>query len=89
MLHDTFISNQQTFFQKVRSMDYILLSCILLIGMLSCFAMYSSEGGEISFYTKNHAIRFIVFFIMMIFISFINIKRWFSLSYIFYFIFTT
>ncbi len=86
MLRSSSITNQLTFFQKLRSLDYILLLIILLIGILSCFAMYSSEGGEISFHTKNHAIRFIIFFMMMIFLSFINIKIWHASSYFFYFI---
>ena len=84
MYNNITFSNQQTFFQKLRSIDYFLLICILLIGLISCFAMYSTDGGEILYHTKNHAIRFVVFFILMLVISFINIKIWFSLSYLFY-----
>ena len=79
-------SNQLTFFQKIRSIDYILLVTILLIGILSCFAMYSTDGGQILYHTKNHAIRFSLFFLMMVFISFINIKIWHSISYLIYFV---
>ena len=86
MFKNTYISSQQTFIQKLKSLDFILLTCILTIGFISCFSMYSSEGGEISFYTKNHLIRLIVFFLLMIIISFINIKTWYNLSYIFYLI---
>ena len=77
-------TNQQTFFQKLRSIDYLLLICILLVGSISCFAMYSTDGGEVLYHTKNHAIRFALFFTLMLVISFINIKTWFSLSYLFY-----
>ena len=77
-------SNQQTFFQKLRSIDYFLLICILLVGFISCFAMYSTDGGEVLYHTKNHAIRFALFFTLMLVISFINIKTWFTLSYLFY-----
>ena len=77
-------TNQQTFFQKLRSIDYLLLICILLVGSISCFAMYSTDGGEVLYHTKNHAIRFALFFTLMLVISFINIKMWFSLSYLFY-----
>ena len=79
-------SNELTFFQKIRSIDYILLSCIIFVGIISCFAMYSTDGGQILYHTKNHAIRFSIFFSMMIFISFINIKFWHQISYLFYFI---
>ena len=86
MFKNSSFSNQLTFFQKLRSIDYILIVCILIIGFLSCLAMYSSEGGEISYYTKNHTIRFLSFFLLMIIFSFINIKLWHSLSYLFYII---
>ena len=86
MFKTTSFSYNLTFFQKLRSIDYILIICILIIGFLSCIAMYSSEGGEISYYTKNHVVRFLSFFLLMIFVSFVNIKLWHSLSYIFYFV---
>ena len=86
MIKNFSFSNQLTFFQKIRSIDYILLVTILLIGILSCFAMYSTDGGQILYHTKNHAIRFGLFFLMMVFISFINIKIWHSISYLIYFV---
>jgi len=79
-------SNQSTFFQKLRSFDYILFFLILVIGIISIFAMYSSDGGDFSYHTKSHLLRFSIFFLMMIFISFINIKTWHSLGYLFYII---
>ena len=80
------LSNQSTFLQKVKSIDYLLLFAVLTIGVISCFAMYSTDGGEINYHTKNHAIRLGLFFSIMIFISFINIKTWHSLGYLFYII---
>ena len=77
-------TSQLTFFQKLRSMDYVLLICILIIGIISCFAMYSTDGGEILYYTKNHFIRFAVFFGMMLLLSFLNIKFWHNIGYLFY-----
>ena len=79
-------SNQSTFFQKLRSFDYILIFLILIIGTISIFAMYSSDGGDFSYHTKSHLLRFSIFFLMMVFISFINIKTWHALGYLFYII---
>ncbi len=79
-------SDQLTFFQKLRSIDYILVSSILLIGIISSFAMYSTDGGEVLYHTKSHIIRFSIFFLLMILISFINIKFWHATGYFFYFI---
>ncbi len=78
------LSDQSTFFQKLRSLDYILILCILLLGLLSSIAMYSTDGGELLYHSESHIIRFVVFFIMMIFVSFINIKTWHAFGYLFY-----
>ena len=72
------LSDKSTFFQKLRSLDYIMLLCILVLGIVSSFAMYSTDGGELLYHSKSHIIRFSIFFVMMILISFINIKRWHS-----------
>ena len=83
MIRNISFTNELTFFQKIRSIDYILLISIIFVGFISCLAMYSTDGGEVLYHTKNHALRFLIFFVMMIVISFINIKIWHSLSYIF------
>jgi len=86
MFFQSQLSNQLTFFQKIKSIDYILLLCVLVIGVISGFAMYISEGGELLYHTKSHLIRFSVFFLMMFFLSFINIKTWYKTGYLFYII---
>ena len=78
------LSNRSTFFQKLRSLDYIMLLSILVLGIISSFAMYSTDGGELLYHSKSHIIRFVIFFTMMIFISFINIKTWHTFGYLFY-----
>ena len=80
------LSDQSTFFQKLRSLDLTMLFCILILGIISSFAMYSTDGGELLYHSESHIIRFVVFFIMMIFISFINIKTWHTFGYLFYII---
>ena len=58
--------------------------CILLLGSISLVTMYSTDGGEILFHTKSHFIKLVVFTLMMLIISFINIKFWFSVGYLAY-----
>ena len=48
--------------------------------------MYSTDGGEILFHTKNHFVKLAVFFPLMIFVAFFNIKFWHNFSYIIYLI---
>jgi len=84
MINKFIYSNELTFFQKLRSLDWILIFSIVAVGILSSFSMYSTDGGEILYHTKNHIVRFSIFFSMMLVISFINIKFWHSISYFFY-----
>ena len=85
MQHSSF-NTQPTFFQKLKSFDYILLTCILLLGLISAFSTYSTDGGEILFHSKSHISKFLIFFTMMILLSFLNIKFWHYFAYLFYFI---
>ena len=84
MFQQSSYTDQLTFFQKIRSFDYILLLCILIIGIISCFSMYSTDGGDLLYHSKSHIIRFAVFFTMMIFLSFLSIRFWHSMGYFFY-----
>ena len=84
-IHNRF-NNKNNSFQKIRELDFILLFSILLLGFISLATMYSTDGGQILFHTKSHFSKFLIFTILMLFISFFNIKFWFSLSYIFYII---
>ena len=56
------MSNQffekKTFFEKIKTIDYILVTVILLIGIISCLVMYSTDGGQFSYYTKSHILKF-------------------------------
>ena len=86
MFEQSSYTEQISFFQKLRSFDYILLICIISIGIISIFSMYSTDGGELLHHSKSHIIRFVVFFSMMIGLSFLNIKFWYSTGYLFYII---
>ena len=83
MIQNSF-NTQLSLIQKVMRMDYVLLFCILLLGIISSFSMYSTDGGEILFHSKSHIYKFLIFFPMMIFLSLFNIKFWYFFSYVFY-----
>ena len=82
--HTRFKNNSFDILQKFKNFDYILLFCILLLGFISLATMYSTDGGKILFHTKSHFTKLIIFTIMMLIISFINIKFWFLVGYLFY-----
>jgi rod shape determining protein RodA len=77
-------NTHSTFLQKLKNFDYILLTCILLLGLISALSMYSTDGGEILFHSKSHIIKFLIFFMLMIIMSFFDIKFWHSSAYLFY-----
>ncbi len=78
------LENKGSFFRKIRNLDLILLICILLLGIISLATMYSTDGGQILFHTKSHFFKFIIFTSLMILISFLNIRFWFSIGYLSY-----
>ena len=84
MLNQNFNRGNLIFKDKVLSLDFLLIFCILLLGMISFVAMYSSEQGKIGYYTLSHIYRFSTFFLIFIIISFIKIDIWYKSSYIFY-----
>ena len=71
---------------KILSLDIKLILLILLLGIISFFAMYSTERGNLQYYTQSHIYRFCIFFSLFILLSFVQIKHWLKISYIFYFI---
>ena len=77
-------SEKKTFLEKIKSIDYILVAVILLIGIISCVAMYSTDGGQFKYHTNSHILKFSLFFILFIIFSFIQIRFWHALAYLFY-----
>ena len=78
------LNNEITLIQKIKNLDYTLLLSVALLSIISVFVMYSTDGGEVLFHTKNHFIKLSVFFPLMIIVAFFNIKFWHNFSYIIY-----
>jgi len=86
MLTERIHTSKYSFFDKLLAIDYFLIFVVILIGAISVFAIHSTEGGEFSYYTKNHLIRLVAFFVMFLFLSFVKITFWYRNAYIFYLI---
>ena len=84
MIRNYFDKSNISFRDKAFSLDYILIFLVLLLGIISFFAMYSTERGNFDYYTKSHVYRFCVFFLIFLVLSFFNTKIWFKSAYIFY-----
>ena len=81
------IQSSLSFKDKLFSIDYILVFSVLILGIVSMFAMYSTDGGEFKYHTESHILRFFIFFIMFFILSFIQIRFWHSTSYLIYIVF--
>ena len=86
MIQSSKFGNKKTIIQKLKELDYILLTSLILLGFVSLISMYATDGGEILFHTRSHFFKLMVFFPMMIILSLFNIKFWHSVGYLFYFV---
>ena len=87
MIYQRSIQTSFSLRDKIFSIDYILVFSILILGIVSMFAMYSTDGGNFNYHTKSHIIRFTVFFLMFLILSLFQVKFWFSASTFIYLFF--
>ena len=78
------IQSSMNFKDKVMMMDYVLIFSILFLGIISMFAMYSTDGGKFDYHTRSHILRFGIFFLMFLIISFFQIRFWYQTSTLLY-----
>ena len=86
MIKNYFHRENSSLIDKFLALDFILIFLIILLGLISFFAMYSSERGVFDYYTTSHVYRFFIFLALFFLISFININLIFKSTYIFYFV---
>ena len=78
------IHSHLTLRDKIFSIDLTLFLSILILGIISFFAMYSTDGGAFNYHTKSHIVRFMVFFLIFILVSLINSNFWYNSTTWFY-----
>ena len=85
-----FYRSNLRFRDKIFSLDFILIFLVLSLGIISFFTMYSTEQGQLGYFTKSHIYRFFIFFLIFILVSFLNLQFWYNpliffiLQYLFY-----
>ena len=78
------IVSNQSFRDKIFSLDFVMILCIFLLGIISFFAMYSTDGGQFAYHTRSHMVRFFIFFILFFVVAFFPINFWYNSSTWFY-----
>ena len=87
MLQPRSIQSSLAFRDKILSIDYILVFSILVLGIVSMFAMYSTDGGEFKYHTNSHILRFFIFFGLFFLVSLISTRFWHDQSFLIYVLF--
>ena len=87
MFQSRSIQSSLSFKDKLFSIDYVMVISILILGVVSMFAMYSTDGGEFKYHTESHILRFFIFFFMFFILSFVQIRFWHNTSYLIYVVF--
>ena len=86
MRESSFHKDNISFKEKIFALDFTLIFLILILGIISFFAMYSTERGNFGYYTQSHIYRFCLFFLVFISLSFFRIQIWYKFSYLFFII---
>ena len=78
------IQSSLSFRDKFISLDFTLIFSVLCLGIISMFAMYSTDGGQFKYHTNSHILRFFIFFLMFLTISFFQVRFWHKTSTLIY-----
>ena len=57
MITQHFHKSNLSFRDKIFALDFLLIFLILLLGVISIFAMYSTEQGKFGYYTQSHLLN--------------------------------
>ena len=83
-MRNYFQKKNQSVLEKFLAFDFALFALVLILGLISIFAMYSSDRGNFAYHTLSHMYRFGIFFILFCLISFFKIEYWYKFAYLFY-----
>lgn len=75
-----------TLLEKIKHLPLTILVTIILLSLLGTLMMYVAGGGSWYPYAERQIIFFAVFFLLMLVIIFADLKIFFSLSYLVYFL---
>ena len=68
------------FFSKLLKINWIIIFCIIFLGLIGVASLYSAAGGDWDPWAKKHLIRLIFGFLLMFIIAFIPYKIFYKYS---------
>jgi len=69
-------------FEKIKNLNYLVIFLLILISFIGAAGLYSAADGSYQPWASRHLVRFYVFLLMAIVISFIDIKIIYKYSYV-------
>jgi len=73
-------------FQKIKNLNYLVIFLLILLSFIGAAGLYSAADGSYQPWASRHLIRFYVFLIITLFISFIDIRLIYKYSYLLFII---
>lgn len=66
--------------QQILSQNWGIVALLLAIGLFGSVVLYSAAGGSLSPWALNHAVRLLLFTLMMLLLSLVPPSRWLALA---------
>ncbi len=86
MVSPMFVKDDLTFLQRIASLNYWLIFLVFCIASVGIASLYSAAGGNMDPWASRQLMRFGVGVIGMLIIAIIDIKWWYRLTWIIYFL---
>ncbi len=65
------LTTSSFFFIKLLKINWLIIFCLLILAVVGVASLYSAAGGDWDPWAKNHSIRLILGFIMMLILAFV------------------
>jgi rod shape determining protein RodA len=79
------LKKQSKTLRKLGHLPFLLIFLIMAISLIGFIMMFSAAQGEIHPWASKQILHFLVFFPLMIIIAIVDIKIWYRLAYLSYF----
>lgn len=81
----SYFGNQKhSILEKIPTLNWKLISLILIVAITGFFMLYSAAGGNLQPWLAKQLLYFGIFFPIMLLIAITDIRFWFQTAYIFY-----
>ncbi|MBQ7660395.1 MAG: rod shape-determining protein RodA [Alphaproteobacteria bacterium] len=84
-MYQSNFNRQLSIKEKFFKLSFAYILCIVLLALIGTLTLYSAAGGAMTPWAKNHIVRFVFCFCLMIGLAFVDVKVYLKYSYLAYF----